>query len=55
MKKIKLIVEVECSNDYETSDIVSKVRKAFFDPKVRSSTINYQETAFDYNESFEEE
>lgn len=54
MKKIKLIAEVDCSNDFETSDIVNKIRKDFLDPKVRSSTINYQETAVDYNESFEE-
>ena len=55
MKKIKLIAEVECSNDYETSDIVNTVRKALLDPKVKSTTINYQETSYDYNESFEEE
>ena len=55
MKKIKLVAEVECTNDYETSDIVNKIRKDFLDPKVRSSTINYQETVVNYNESFEEE
>ena len=54
MKRIKLIVEAECTNDYETSGIVNKVRKDFLDPKVKTSTINYQETAVDYNESFEE-
>lgn len=54
MKKIKLVAEIECSNDFKTSDVVDTVRKAFLDPKVRSSTINYQETAVDYNESLEE-
>lgn len=54
MKSIKLIAEVECSNDFDTSDIVNTVRRAFLDDRVKSSTINYQETAVDYNESFEE-
>lgn len=54
MKHIKLIADVECSSDYKTSDIVNEVRKAFLDPKVKSSTISYEETAVDYNESFEE-
>lgn len=54
MKKVRIIAEVECSNDFKTSDVVEKLREDFLDPKVRSSSINYQETAVDYNESFEE-
>lgn len=54
MKKIKLVTEVECSNDFKTSDVVDTVRKAFLDPNVKLTTINYQETVVDYNESFEE-
>lgn len=54
MKKIRLVAEVECSSNYETLDIVSKIREDFLDPKVKSSTIHYEETVVDDNDSFEE-
>ena len=54
MKKIKLIVEVECDNSFSLIETADKIRSECCCLNVRDSKVEYNESSQDYNECFEE-
>ena len=53
MKKIKLIVEVECKDSLRITDLVSDLEDGLLCDDVKKSTIKYEENGVNRVEEFE--